>query len=136
MEPLHEAGCLSVIVCRFQYLSLGHYIAHGSCPHAPGQDTAVGKDDAPIKNILSEASFATWKEFFQNTSAALTVRTDAYRTSEVCFCSRTAKKPMQVTEQRTFTYQDAQVWPPSGWSGTLWHLQCGTGAGTILSALT
>lgn len=85
---------------RFQYLALGYYLAHGSCP-----DTQ--KPEQP-GHILSEQSFETWNQFFQQTSAALVARNDAFRTTEVCMCSRMAKEPMQVTEQRTFTYQDVQ----------------------------
>lgn len=88
-------------MCRFQYLALGYYLAHGACPESQQQ----GQDG----NILSEESYDNWTEFFQRTSAALTLHTEAFRTAEVCMCSRQAKEPMQVHEQRTFTYQDVQV---------------------------
>lgn len=82
---------------RFQYLSLGYYLAHGQCP-----DAENGPD------IMSEEAFDTWEEFFQETSAALSVKTDAYRTLDVCMCHRKSKQPYLATEQRTFTYQDVQ----------------------------
>ena len=88
-------------MCRFQYLALGYYLAHGSCPDAGEQG---GK-----RNVLSEESFRSWPEFFQETSEALTVRNEAFHTAELCMCVREAKEPMQVTEQRTYTYQDVQV---------------------------
>lgn len=58
---------------------------------------------------MSEEAFDTWEDFFQETSAALNVKTDAYRAWDVCMCHRKSKQPFVTTEQRTFTYQDVQV---------------------------
>ena len=58
---------------------------------------------------MQEKKFASWTEFYKNSSAAITLQQPPIETQETCMCARSGLKPGQVLEHRHFVYQDVQV---------------------------
>lgn len=85
-------------ISRYQYLELASYIVTGRCP-------AQNRTDY----ILSERSWQQWPAFHRGSSDQLNTRSDTFRATETCFCTRERLLPGEVNEQRSFLYSDIEV---------------------------
>lgn len=88
-------------VCRYQYLELAYYIAHGKCPDPdnPGEHGY----------ILNLYTYPAMHLYLQESPKAVSKDTEEVYAKEFVFGSRVSMGVGYVKEDRTFMYMDAKV---------------------------
>jgi hypothetical protein len=117
--------------CRFQYLELAYYLAHGRCIglQDPGDSGLILKagdnfsgacpivnGECPQNSTLNSAEpqhddtdHSQFNEFLRNSSEELNVQTAGVSSMEFSFSSRVMIAPGYTDEHRVFIYSDEKV---------------------------